>query len=152
MAEFNLTTTWHIPSSFESCWFCILDVEAWPDWWKYVKQVSPIASGDQQGVGYIYHYTWNTRLPYQLAFNLKVTKTIPYRQIHFTVNGDLIGQGQCLFNYKNNQTIIQFKWHVKTTKKWMSALATIAYPIFIWNHKQVMLTGEKNLIARLQFD
>ena len=61
--------------------------------------------------------------------------------------GFLIGK---FFNRQHNQnTQIQFEWNVQTTKPWMTMIANVAQPIFKWNHRQVMCSGEQSLIRRL---
>ena len=149
MTTFHLTTIWKIPASIESCWLSIVDVEAWPSWWKYVDEVVEIKSGDTSGINTTHQYVWSTCLPYHLNFNLRVTKLIPYKLIVFEAQGDLTGGGYCKFTQKNNQTTIKFFWNIQTKKPWMSFIAGIVRPVFEWNHRQVMLSGQQSLIQRL---
>ena len=149
MTNFHLTTIWKIQASIETCWFSIIDVKAWPGWWKYVDQVIEIKKGDESGVNATHHYIWSTYLPYHLVFDLRVTKIVPYKLIAFDAQGDLTGHGYCKLTHKNNQTHIKFYWNVKTSKPWMSFIASIARPVFEWNHRQVMRSGEQSLIQRL---
>ena len=149
MTTFHLTTIWKIPASIESCWFSIVNVEAWPEWWKYVDTVIEIKSGGVSGINAIHSYNWSTCLPYHLVFELQVTRLIPYKLIEFDAKGDLTGSGYCKFKQKRNCTTIQFNWDVQTSKPWMSFIANIAYPIFEWNHRRVMQSGQQSLIQRL---
>lgn len=150
MATFHLTTTWKIPASIETSWFSIIDVEAWPNWWKYVDTVIEIQPGDESGINAIHSYNWGTCLPYHLIFELQVTNLIPYKLIEFDAKGDLTGSGFCKFKQKSNCTIVQFNWNVQTSKPWMSFISNIAYPVFEWNHRRVMQSGEQSLIQRLE--
>jgi len=149
MTTFHLTSTWHIPASIESCWFSILDVTAWPSWWKYVDQVIEIKSAHCSENNKLHQYTWSTCLPYQLIFTLRAISIIPYQLITFEARGDLIGDGCCKFSQKDNIVHIQFEWHVRTNKPWMSLISTYCQPIFEWNHRRVMQSGEQSLIQRL---
>lgn len=149
MTTFHLKTTWKIPASIEACWFSILDVEAWPDWWKYVDEVVKVNPGDVTSINSIHKYSWSTLLPYQLVFELRVTQFIPYQRIAFDAKGDLKGNGYCQFIQKNKMTHILFDWNVETNKAWMRSFTNITYPIFKWNHKRVMQSGEQSLIQKL---
>ena len=149
MTTFHLTTTWEIHASIESCWFSIVDVEAWPSWWKYVEKVVEIKQGEASGINKTHLYDWSTCLPYHLVFELRVTKLVPYKLIAFDAQGDLTGNGYCQLKHKNNQTIIIFDWNVQPGKPWMSFVAGIAHPVFEWNHRLVMQSGQQSLIQRL---
>jgi len=149
MTTFHLISTWNIPASIETCWFSILDVKAWPGWWKYVDQVVETKQGHDSGINKIHQYTWSTCLPYRLTFNLCTTTIIPYQLITFEANGDLTGSGRCKFTQNNNGTRIQFEWNVQTNKPWMSCISSYCKPIFEWNHRRVMQSGEQSLIQRL---
>jgi len=149
MTTFHLTTTWKTQASIESCWLSIIDVKAWPSWWKYVDKVVEIKPGDASGINATHHYIWSTCLPYQLAFDLRVTKIVPYKLIAFDAQGDLTGNGYCKLTHKNNQTDIKFYWNVQTSKPWMSFIAGFARPVFEWNHRRVMLSGQQSFIQRL---
>ncbi len=149
MPTFNLITTWKIPASIEACWFSILEVEAWPNWWKYVDKVIEIDPGEENGINNRHKYFWSTCLPYHLNFELCVTQLIPYQLISFNAKGDLTGSGCCKLTQHNHYTQIQFEWNIQTTKLWMTLIAYIAYPVFKWNHRQVMHSGEQSLIRKL---
>ncbi len=149
MTTFHLNTTWNIPAPIETCWFSIIDLKAWPDWWEYVDKVVEIEAGNSSGVNSLHKYIWSTCLPYQLVFELRTTQVIPYQLIKFTSTGDLNGSGCCKLIQKNNFTSIQFEWNVETNKAWMSYLSVFFQPIFEWNHRRVMKSGEQSLIHRL---
>ena len=149
MPTFNLVTTWKIPSPIETCWFSIIDIEAWPSWWKYVDEATELEQGDSNGINSKYQYKWSTCLPYHLNFKLCVTQLIPYQLISFNITGDLEGSGCCKLSQHNQYTHIQFEWNVQTSRPWMTRIAHFAQPIFKWNHRQVMRSGEQSFIRRL---
>jgi len=149
MTTFHLTTTWNIPAPIETCWFSLLDLNAWPDWWKYVDRVIEVEPGESSGVNSSHKFSWSTCLPYQLFFELRTTQIIPYQLIRFNACGDLNGSGCCQLIQKDNVTTIQFEWDVQTSRPWMSFAGTFFQPIFEWNHRRVMKSGEQSLIDRL---
>lgn len=150
MSAFNLSTVWKIPAQIENCWFSIIDLKKWPFWWKYVVNVIEIEAGDRTGVNSKYTFHWRTCLPYRINFDLQVTQIKPFQLIAFKVTGDLLGSGYCRLTPQIDHTQIQFVWNVRTQIPWMTVISTLAHPIFVWNHRIVMKSGEQSLSRRLK--
>jgi uncharacterized protein YndB with AHSA1/START domain len=70
MSSYVLATEWHFEAPIEPIWAALYAVEEWPRWWKYVLKVEDAAAGDADGVGAVRRYTWGSRLPYRLSFNM----------------------------------------------------------------------------------
>lgn len=149
MTDFALTTLWTIPASIERCWFCLLEKERWPQWWPYVDKVEQLHLGDPAGIGNRCRYYWHTSLPYRLTVEITVVELLPFEFIRFCAEGDLRGQGACRLYTREQHTCLEFDWNVYITRPWMNHIATIAAPIFIWNHQRVMKKGEQSFIRRL---
>ncbi len=149
MTYFTLTSTWQIPAPIESCWFCLLDKERWPDWWPYVEKVEQLHPGATNGVGNTSRYHWRTCLPYRLTVDITITELIPFRTIRYDAAGDLRGHGACLLFPQPQQTTLRFDWNVATNIPWMNRIAAVASPVFSWNHQRVMKKGEQSFIQRL---
>jgi hypothetical protein len=151
MADFSLTTRWLIPAPIDVVWGYLVATEDWPVWWEYVAMVAESAPGNSLGINNVRHYLWRTCLPYDLAFELRVTQLYPYRSITAEVTGDLIGSGDCSLTYRENEaaTELIFIWNVSLAKSWMKWLSGVARPVFVWNHERVMKSGEEGLIRHL---
>ncbi|MBL1263927.1 polyketide cyclase / dehydrase and lipid transport [Methylomicrobium sp. RS1] len=151
MSDFSLTTRWLIPAPVERVWASLVATENWPAWWDYVAIVDETAAGNSLGINNVRRYLWRTCLPYDLAFELRVTQLHPYRSITAEVTGDLIGSGDCSLTYRENEaaTELIFIWNVSLAKSWMKLLAGVARPVFVWNHQRVMKNGEAGLIRHL---
>lgn len=151
MSDFSLTTRWLIPAPMDEVWGCLVATENWPSWWEYVVMVDETAMGNSMGINNVRRYLWRTCLPYDLAIDLRVTQVHPYRSIAAEVTGDLIGSGDCAMTYRENEaaTELIFSWNVSLAKSWMKLLGGVARPVFVWNHEQVMKSGEEGLIRHL---
>lgn len=151
MPDFSLKTNWIIPAPVEKVWLCLVDTESWPSWWSYVASVEENSAGKVSGINNVRRYHWRTSLPYHLLLDLRVIQIQPCNYVEVEVTGDLIGHGSCRLSYQPQMsyTDIQFNWNVRTCKPWMSWLAPLTRPVFIWNHSQVMKQGEQGLIKRL---
>src|SRR5438128_10836051 len=73
MRQFALVTRWHLDAPIERVWDAIVSVEAWPRWWSYVIAVEDLLPGDGDGLGALRRYTWASRLPYRLSFQMRVS-------------------------------------------------------------------------------
>ena len=151
MSEYNFLTTWCLEAPRDRVWPAIRDSQRWPEWWRGVRSVRKVADGDLDGVGEVGRYTWRSRLPYDLDFEMTTTRVTEPYLLEGEAAGELAGFGRWrLFagGGATPVTAVIYEWNVRTTKPWMNRLAPVAGPIFAWNHDWVMRTGGEGL-ARL---
>jgi hypothetical protein len=152
VAEYAFLTTWLLGCERDRAWQAIYDSEAWPGWWRGVERVVEIAPGDENGVGQVSRYTWRSKLPYELEFEMRTTRVDRPRLLEGRAEGELTGAGRWrLFEQDGldgSITVVVYEWNVATTRPWMNVLAPIARPVFAWNHDWVMRNGGQGL-ARL---
>lgn len=149
MKTYNFVTIWRVNAPIESVWNEIYHSKEWPAWWKGVESVSEIRSGDQNGVGSVHRYTWKSKLPYRLSFDMKTIRIEPPLLLEGIAVGELQGRGLWQLTADGNDTVVRYYWSVETTKRWMNLLSPIARPLFEWNHDVVMSWGAKGLAKRL---
>lgn len=150
MADYSLVTLWRLPAPIERVWECLIHSERWPLWWKFVEKVEAIAPGDAEGIGSVRRYTWRTRLPYKLTFELQSTHVEKYSELEAIASGDLEGYGKCRLVEEKPYTLVRFEWNVRPGSAWIQWLSPLARPLFIWNHQKVMQAGEKALVHLLE--
>lgn len=63
-------------------------------------------------------------------------------------SGELEGTGRWRLWENPAGVCVTYEWNVGTTAPWMNLLASIAKPVFAWNHDYVMRNGGEGL-ARL---
>ena len=149
MSEYKFVTNWKFDSPIENVWDAITKSENWPLWWRCVKKVELIQEGDKDGVGSIRRFLWKGKLPYELAFEMKVTRVERPFKMEGIAEGELSGTGIWMLEQSDGYTAVRYDWNVRTTKWWMNLLAPIAKPIFRWNHDHVMNEGGKGLARYL---
>jgi uncharacterized protein YndB with AHSA1/START domain len=148
LPEYRFLTTWLIEAPREDVFQAIWDAERWPTWWRGVEDVVKVEDGDEEGRGSLGRYTWKSRLPYELTFEMRIdTVERPLRMIGTSV-GDLQGEGRWRLFEQDGVTAVLYEWDVKTTEWWMNLFAPLARPLFAWNHDWVMRRGGEGL-ARL---
>jgi uncharacterized protein YndB with AHSA1/START domain len=149
MNQYVLVTHWHLDAPIERVWDAIVRVEDWPRWWKFVKRVVEIEPGGENGVGSLRRYTWTSRLPYELSFEMRTTSARKPVFLEGVAKGELDGRGRWDLAAESATTHVRYEWSVNTGKAWMNWLAPILAPAFRWNHGQVMAEGGRGLARHL---
>ncbi|HEX8499356.1 MAG TPA: SRPBCC family protein [Pyrinomonadaceae bacterium] len=149
MADYSFVTLWRFRSPLEPVWETIYRSEEWPAWWRGVERVEPVEPGDETGLGALRRYTWRSRLPYRLAFEMRLTRVEPLSVIEGEAVGELSGTGRWRLTHDAGVTLVRYDWNVRTTKPWMNLLAPVARPVFRWNHDVVMNWGADGLARKL---
>ncbi len=152
MSEYRFLTAWILECERVRVFDAIHDSEAWPSWWRGVERVVEITPGDADGIGQIGRYTWKSKLPYELTFEMRTTRKERPALLEGEASGELTGTGRWrLFEQDGDAgpvTAVIYEWNVSTTRRWMNALAPLARPVFAWNHDWVMGNGGEG-IAKL---
>jgi hypothetical protein len=147
--DYALTTEWVLDAPIEAIYAALAAPETWPRWWRYVETVALVRKGDAEGIGAVHRYTWSSRLPYRLSFDMETTALArPYR-IQAVARGDLTGTGRWDLAAEGRNARVRYTWCVTTGKRWMNALAPLLAPVFAWNHDQVMAEGGRGLARHL---
>lgn len=149
MAEYKLVTIWRVHAPLREVYGAIYHSWGWPSWWKCVAAVIALEPGDELGVGSLQRYTWKSRLPYRLTFDMRITRVEPLVALEGVASGELEGVGRWEFSEEGPVTTVCYKWFVRTNKRWMTWLSPIARPLFKWNHDMVMRDGALGLARML---
>lgn len=148
MAEYRLLTIWRIEAPLEAVYAAIHNSPHWPVWWPGVQKVEQVAAGDASGINSVLRYVWQGQLPYQMVFEVRATRIDKCVAIEGAVQGDLEGVGRWHFISEGTVSVVQYEWHVRSTRLWMNLIAPFARPMFIRNHGILMRQGAEGL-ARL---
>ncbi|MBS0374487.1 MAG: SRPBCC family protein [Proteobacteria bacterium] len=149
VTRFELVTRWRLEAPIEVVFDALHAAHEWPRWWHYVRAVEELAPGGCAGVGSVRRYTWSTRLPYRLSFDLRVTRVDYPTVLEGEAHGELEGLGRWTLSSQGSATIVRYDWIVFVTKAWMRVFAPLLAPVFRWNHVAVMNAGEQGLARHL---
>jgi uncharacterized protein YndB with AHSA1/START domain len=149
MAEYAFLTAWRVAAPRERVFEVIHASERWPEWWRGVESVVKLEEGDAEGRGSLGRYTWRSRLPYRLRFEMRITRVDRPERMDGEAVGELTGAGRWRLYEEEGATAVLFEWRVETTRAWMNALAPVARPVFRWNHDWIMRQGGRGLARRL---
>jgi len=148
VSGYEFLTTWVLEAPRERVWDAIWESERWPEWWRGVERVVEVERGDDEGIGQLSRYTWRSKLPYELEFEMRTTRVERPRLLEGQASGELSGVGRWRLYEEDGTTAVIYEWNVSTTKRWMNALSPLLRPAFEWNHDWVMGHGGIGL-ARL---
>ena len=87
-----------------------------PQWWRYVEKVEELEKGGADGIGALRRFTWTSRLPYRLAFNMRTTALARPRRMEGLAEGDLAGSGRWNLSEENGVATVRYEWTVTTGK------------------------------------
>jgi uncharacterized protein YndB with AHSA1/START domain len=87
-------TQWHLDAPVQRVWDALVAPEEWPRWWRCVEEVVELEKDDAQGIGALRRYTWSSRLPYRLSFEMRTTGILRPTFIEGVATGDLNGVGR----------------------------------------------------------
>ncbi len=132
----------------ERVWEAIWDAERWPEWWRGAERVVELEPGAEDGLGKLSRYTWRSKLPYELEFDMRTMRVERPHLLEGEAFGELQGIGRWRLFEEAGATAAVYEWNVATNKRWMNALAPLLRPAFAWNHDWVMGQGGTGL-ARL---
>ena len=129
MADYSFVTIWRIDAPIGKVYDAIRDSLAWPTWWHAVTAVEQLQAGDALGIGDVRRYTFKGRLPYTLAFDLRVDRIEEPNVLGGVASGELAGTGVWTLTEDGpSLTTVRYDWNVRTTRWWMNLLAPIAGP------------------------
>jgi Polyketide cyclase / dehydrase and lipid transport len=147
MTRYSFLSTWVLRAPIDEVWDAIYEVKDWPQWWRGVRRVDELVHVDG-GVGSRYAHVWRSRLPYDLSFELEVTRVERPYLLEGVAKGELVGDGRWRL-FEGQATAVTYEWNVGTTIRWMNALAPVGRPFFGWNHDHVMRNGAHGLSSLL---
>lgn len=149
MSDYRFLTRWRFRAPIDAVWAQLSKPEDWPAWWRGVEKVELLEQGGAQDIGALRRYTWKSRLPYRLAFEMRTTSVDEPHGMEGRAQGELEGLGRWELRAEGEWTAVDYHWQVRATKRWMQMLAPLLKPAFAWNHDVVMRWGGEGLARRL---
>lgn len=149
MPKYHFFSTWVISAPQQAVWDAIVDSANWPRWWRGVLKVSEIEPGDSNGIGNVRRYAWRSVLPYTLEFDMRALKVQPIVELGGAASGEVQGTGWWKLDSRHGNTLITYDWQVRTTGKWVNAIAPFFGGVVRWNHDVIMNWGAQGLAGLL---
>src|SRR5207249_3998323 len=107
--RYEFLTTWVVEAPIEDVWEAIHTSERWPTWWKGVVGAVELEPGDADGLGSLSRYTWKSKLPYRLDFDMRVTRLERPHLMEGEAQGELTGFGRWRLFEGNGATAVIYE-------------------------------------------
>ncbi len=134
---------WKVAASIDRAWMAIRDLEAYPRWWREFVEVRRLNELD--GVGSQVSVHAKAALPYHMYFDLETIVEERPRLAIVKVRGDLNGEMRWRLEPEGSGTHLTFDESVRTGKLLLNVFAPAFKPLFAWNHRVMMASGERGL-------
>lgn len=147
--RYQFQTMWQTSAPVEKVWETLAHYSAWSTWWRGIREVEVVRSGDGSGVGTVLRQGWRSWIPYTLVFDLEMIRIESKRVLEGRASGDLEGICKWTFNPINGGTEIRFDVDVRTGRWWMNLPISFARQIVRANFETIMRWGREGLARRL---
>jgi hypothetical protein len=148
--EYQFTTHWRVKGTPGEVYDVLRDPTDLVRWWPAIYQnVIEVNTGDSEES--VYELTTTGWLPYTLRWRLHPIENIPHRRIELEARGDLVGRGvwTIISDPEGPWVDIVYEWNVRAEKPLLRRFSWLFRPIFAWNHRWAMATGETSLRLEL---
>lgn len=134
---------WRVAAPIERAWAAIRGLEDYPRWWREFVEVKRLNELD--GVGSQISVHAKAALPYHMFFTLETLVEERPTLAVVRVSGDLNGEMRWRFRPDGSGTHLIFDESVRTGKFLLNVFAPLFKPLFAWNHRVMMASGERGL-------
>ncbi|HEY5846940.1 MAG TPA: SRPBCC family protein [Microlunatus sp.] len=149
MITYAFVDEWRIGSDVETVWTAFRRLEEWPEWWPSARSLTLVEPGSERGVGAVWRFVFQTRLPYRMRFDATFVGIEEFVVVEAEVAGRFEGAGRWVVTAIPGGTLLRFDWTVTPQIAWMQLVAPVARPVFGWNHRSLMVEGGAALARRL---
>jgi uncharacterized protein YndB with AHSA1/START domain len=146
---YDWRTQWNIPAPLPVVYEAMTSREAVREWWPDMELVDD-SGGDDLKVGSTVSFRVHqapeiARLAPPFQIHCLYTDVEPESRLRETVEGDLTGVLETLFEGQENSTLMTFSWYVRVTNPALNLLGYVAERMYRHSHDHVMDLGEKGL-------
>lgn len=152
MHTYHFITKWYFKAPAECVWQELVDIQAWPTWWKGWQKVTPKGLETSSRVGTKAYHEVRGFLPYGLHFTTEITELHRPNRLAIRSSGDLVGTGRFELDERDGGTYVTYYWDVATPRRFLDAIAGFGFTRLLMelNHDHLMENGFRGLKLRLE--
>ncbi|MFI7292554.1 SRPBCC family protein [Streptomyces sp. NPDC050121] len=142
--RYRFRTLWDLPAPTARVYDTLEQAEDYPRWWPQVREVNRV--DDTSGVVRI-----RSLLPYDLTFTAREVRRDPAAGVlEIAMAGDLDGWARWTLTAHGSGTLARYDQVVQVNKPLLRRFAVPGRPVFRLNHRLMMRSGRRGLMAHLQ--
>ena len=142
--RFEFGETWVLPHDPAVVGRVLAAIEYYPRWWPQVTAVARLGPDAAWVI-------CRSRLPYSLNLVLEARSRRP-PILECAISGDLTGFARWRLEARAAGTVARYEQIVELTDPLLAPLARALRPVLEWNHRQMMRSGRRGLLAYLTAD
>lgn len=147
--RYRFEEEWMVEAPVEKVWDQMVQVEAWPQWWKGLELSDSVDGLPAIMEGKSYRTRWKGPFPYRLDIHAVIRKTSPHAAITADIHGDIQGRCTCRIQESRQGTRFFFSLDVRTVPPWMTLLSPFLKGYFSKNHNRLMAKGIQGFTRHL---
>ncbi|MEV6905679.1 SRPBCC family protein [Amycolatopsis sp. NPDC051071] len=137
--RYRFRDTWMLPASPKAVFDAVVDLAAYPLWWRDVRSVSQVDEDTAELV-------CRSRLPYELTLRMhRDQQDEGAGRVRVLLSGDLEGTLDGELSPDGDGTRLEITQEVEARKPLLRKLDRIARPVFRINHALMMRRGQHGL-------
>ncbi|MCH0565633.1 MULTISPECIES: SRPBCC family protein [unclassified Streptomyces] len=142
--HYRFRSLWSLPGPPDVVYAVLERAEDYPLWWRQVREVTPL--DDTTGA-----ITVRSLLPYTVTFTARQVRRDPAAGVlEVAMSGDLDGWARWTVAAGRGGTLARYEQEVVVHKPLLRRLAVPGRPFFRLNHRLMMRSGRRGLLARLR--
>ncbi|MFI5799449.1 SRPBCC family protein [Streptomyces sp. NPDC051677] len=142
--RYRFRALWALPAPADRVYDTLEQAEDYPRWWPQVREVNRI--DDTTGVVRI-----RSLLPYDLTFTAREVRRDPAAGVlEIAMTGDLDGWARWTVTADGSGALARYDQVVQVNKPLLRRFAVPGRPVFRLNHRLMMRSGRRGLVAHLQ--
>ncbi|WP_407925035.1 SRPBCC family protein [Amycolatopsis pittospori] len=136
---YRFRDTWVLPGSPKAVFDAVVDLAAYPSWWRDVRSVSQVDEDTAELV-------CRSRLPYELRLRMHRDRQDEGEgKVRVLLSGDLEGTLDGELSPDGDGTRLEITQEVEARKPLLRKLDRVAWPLFRVNHALMMRRGQHGL-------
>ncbi|MBN0045521.1 SRPBCC family protein [Streptomyces actuosus] len=142
--HYRFRSLWSLPAPPDAVYAVLERAEDYPLWWRQVRTVTPL--DDITGM-----ITVRSLLPYTVTFTARLVRRDPVAGVlEIAMSGDLDGWARWTVATGLGGTLARYEQEVDVHKPLLRRLAVPGRPFFRLNHRLMMRSGRRGLLALLR--
>ncbi|MEU6094844.1 SRPBCC family protein [Streptomyces sp. NPDC047079] len=144
LTHYRFRSLWALPAPPAAVYAVLERSQEYPDWWPQVREV--IRLDDTTAV-----VRARSLLPYDITFTAREVRRDPAAGVlEAVLSGDLDGWARWTVTATASGSLVRYDQEVEATKPLLRRFALVGRPVFRANHRIMMRSGRRGLLAHLE--
>jgi uncharacterized protein YndB with AHSA1/START domain len=132
----HLDGRYRFPAPPDEVWHHMNRVDEFPTWWRWLREFQVEGGGLTSGG--VLRGLVVPPIPYRFRVGIALDEVAPAERIVATLTGDLEGPAELGLTEVAGGAELTIRWDVEMRKPAMRRAASVAKPLLVWGHDQVI--------------